>query len=470
VRNLRRPAKEGTMRFGGAGAAVGTAFLLFLVLLVALPLACGAEAREAPKKPNIVFIMVDDMRYDELAELSYLQEAMLEKGILFENAYVTNPLCCPSRVTALTGRYSSNHGVMTNIEPQGGYEAFQNLGLGRSTVATWLNGAGYDTAFFGKSMNGQEFREPVPAGWDRFRLQPYRRPAMDPQIGTEAARWVARHDRRPVFLALWLWSPHEPYEPAPGFAGTRDGATFPRSPSYDEEDVSDKPAWFARNWPRLTEEQHAQIPELRERRLEMLDGAAAAVRSVMKTIRRERELSNTYVIFTSDNGFLLGEHRLVEKKIFPYEESAHVPLVIQGPGVPAGERRAERVANNDLAPTIARMARVSPQTPVDGRSLLPLLRKDAAPEPWRNSLMIEHPRLGESWMPAYEALKTERYLYVEWEDGGRELYDGLTDPYQTESIYDRADPALVSHLEAALDGIRECPDQASCSAAEAAGT
>jgi N-acetylglucosamine-6-sulfatase len=116
------------------------------------------------------------------------------------------------------------------------------------------------------------------------------------------------------------------------------------------------------------------------------------------------------------------------------------------------------------------MARVSPQTPIDGRSLSPLLRKDAALEPWRNSLMIEHPRLGESWVPAYEALRTERCLYVEWEDGERELYDDLTDPYQTESLYDRADPALLSRLEAALGGIRECADQSSCSAAEAAGT
>jgi N-acetylglucosamine-6-sulfatase len=195
----------------------------------------------------------------------------------------------------------------------------------------------------------------------------------------------------------------------------------------------------------------------------MLEGSAAAMRSVIDALRKERVLGKTYVIFLSDNGYLLGEHRIAGK-VLPYEESSRVPLVVRGPGVPKGQTISRLVATNDVAPTITELARARRKSPVDGRFLAPLWRSRQTA--WRDALMVENDLGDPSIFPSYEAVRTDRYLYVEWSTGDRELYDTASDPYQMENLYDRADSALISSLAKRLKEIRTCSGRVSCQEAE----
>jgi len=369
----------------------------------------------------------------------------------------------------MNGRYSHSHGIGTNKNgPDGGYEGYLAHGLDGSTLPLWLKGAGYRTALFGKFLNGYEEiagKEP-PKGFDA-NLQGGTG-AEDPELGAAAAEWVdANHDRAPLYLALWLWSPHEPLGAAAEFEGTHADDRFPRPPSFDEEDVSDKPRW-ARELPRLSPEEEEHLLGVRRTRLDMLEGSAAGLERVLDAFSRAGELDDTYVVFTSDNGIQLGEHRLshMEKSV-PYEESARAPLVVRGPGIPQGQERDELVGNIDLAPTMAEWAGVDAPD-ADGRSLVPLLTDRPAPEgTWRERLLVENN--GEDWMPGYAAVfEGDRFRYVEWDTGERELYDLSSDPYQATNLLHEATPeaeARADELSARLRELKGCAGD-SCRAAE----
>jgi arylsulfatase A-like enzyme len=183
------------------------------------------------------------------------------------------------------------------------------------------------------------------------------------------------------------------------------------------------------------------------------------------------ELSNTYIVFTSDNGVYLGEHRL-EEKAAAYQAAPRVPLVIRGPGVPQGVTRSQMALNNDLAPTFADLAGVTPSNPVDGRSIEPLLSA-SLPASWRSAFLVEHRRTPEEFayvraIPHYDAVRTTQYSYVEYATGEKELYDLTVDPRELTSIHASASPALLSSLKRRLDALKSCAG-AGCKVAEDGG-
>jgi arylsulfatase A-like enzyme len=251
-------------------------------------------------------------------------------------------------------------------------------------------------------------------------------------------------------------------------------AELPRTPAFDEADVSDKPA-VIRNRPRLRPRMLARLEDVYRRRLRSLQSVDDLVDSLVTALRQTGQLDRTYIVYASDNGFHLGDHRLLQGKNTAYETDIRVPFVVRGPGVPAGRRESAVVLNNDLAPTFAAMAGVRIPEFVEGRSFLPLLT--ARPAPWsRAAFMIER-RGGRDAQEepgdtdglfganSFNALRTRDHTYVEYATGERELYDLRRDPFQLDNIAASADPALVRRLSAWLKSLATCAG-AECRATE----
>jgi N-acetylglucosamine-6-sulfatase len=269
------------------------------------------------------------------------------------------------------------------------------------------------------------------------------------------------------FLAPHTGGPSEPGDP-PGFAtpavaprhrGKFAAEPLPRPPAFGERDVSDKPPRIKR-MPRLRGPRIAVIRQKYRQRLESLLAVDEGVERVIDALRESGELENTLVIFTSDNGFFHGEHRIWSGKAQVYDPGIRVPLMMRGPGITPGRRASRIVGNFDLAPTIAEAAGAFAWHPLDGRSLLPLARAPVAR--WRDQLLLEGgDRLGLD----YDGLRTPRYVYAEHRGGARELYDLQVDPYQLRSVHNSpAYAAVRSELELRLANMRICAGP-SCRAA-----
>ena len=441
--------------------------------LSALVLPAGAGAAPA-ERPNIVVIMTDDQTLESMRVMSGVRRSLAAEGTSFERAFVSNALCCPSRATLFSGQYSHNHGVIGNVPPDGGYGRLDK----RNWLPVWLQRAGYRTVHIGKFLNQYGIRNPteVPLGWSEWYA------SVDPstyffygytlnengllyQYGldrnpiyystdyyAERALSIIRRmgdTRTPFFLSLAFLAPHsggpaDPDDPpglvtpspAPRHINRFAGERLPPDPAYNEGDLSDKPS-FIQALPPINATRAAAIDENYQQRLESLLAVDEAVVRLVDTLRSERELDNTLILFTSDNGFFHGEHRVQLGKVLVYEPSIRVPLIMRGPGVPEGARRRQLVTNADLAPTILEAAGAKPGKPQDGRSLFPLL-EDRGLE-WGRDLLIEGaPGVNQ---PAFDAIRTYRYVYVQHANGERELYDLERDPYQLTSLHN--DPAYA---------------------------
>ncbi len=448
-----------------------------------------------------------------------LRTLLVERGTSFENAFVTDPLCCPSRATFLRGQYAHNHGILSNEPPWGGSEKFHEMGHEGSTMATWLNEEDYQTVFIGKYLNGYGFGEDeslyVPQGWDEWHglagnylsnrvnenghIRNY-----DPEtynstdlFSDKAAGYVRRRvgegaqlisTSEPFFMWLGTKDPHEPATPAVRHEDAFANTPLPRPPSFNEKNISDKPGWLRDN-PPLTAEQISGMQGLYRNRLRSLLAVDEMIGDLVAELRKAGELDNTYIVFTSDNGFHMGEHRMLWGKWTAYEEDIRVPLIVRGPGVPAGRKLDHMVLNNDLAPTLADLAGAEAPPFVDGRSLAPLLTKDPPPpRDWRRAFLVEgifetagdlSPGIlltgdpppkdwrqqilstgakapGDWGRPGFEAIRTADHLYVEYETGERELYDLRKDPHQLDNAYPDADPQLIQNLKERLDALRNC--------------
>jgi arylsulfatase A-like enzyme len=447
-------------------------------------------------RPNVVVVMADDLdsrafgRMLGLGLLPNVQAALVARGVTFRNSFASNPLCCPSRATFLTGQYSHNHRVLSNAPPNGGVVRMND----RSTLATWLQAAGYRTSMVGKYLNYYGMDDInkdgarnaldalyIPPGWsdwqalvdpstylmygytmnDNGAFVTYGDGPADYQTDVLAARAVRfidageAEDDVPFFLSvftsaphneLWVGIPADTYQdlwpwsirPAPRHLGTVT-VGLPPVPSFNEGDVADKPPWL-RAHPPLTTEDVAFARRKYQDRLGAMRAVDDLVGTVVQALARNDELQTTVLVFTSDNGYLVGEHRLPEK-LYAYEESIRVPLVIAVPGGPGPHSAGQLVLNNDLAPTIVEMAGATPDLAVDGRSLLPLLA-DPAREPWRRRFLVEHwavdsDPIGLHDVPDYAAVRTASLTYVEYQDGlgSREFYDSSVDPYQMGSLH-----------------------------------
>jgi N-acetylglucosamine-6-sulfatase len=418
-------------------------------------------------RPNIILILTDDLdaQSGSISRMPNLQRHLVDRGTTFDNAFVTNALCCPSRATILRGQYTHNHRVLTNKPPLGGEERFSELGLEESTVATWLRSEGYSTVMLGKYLNG--FVPPVPPGWKWW----YGRGTV-PQGTYETDHFssiaaylirTTRIKRKPFLMWVGTSAPHKNVEPPSRYAEAFPNVTAPRPPSFNEEDVSDKPKWL-REKPPLSESEIAAIDEQYRIRLQTMLAVDDLIGNLVKALRKSGELDNTYIFFTSDNGFVKGEHRRPQGKWSAYEEAMRVPLIVRGPGVPESNTVHEMVLNNDIAPTFATLGGASVPSFVDGRSFVPLLGSSSPPPEWR-SAFLEEGRASKTGRPAFKAIRTTDHLWVEYANGERELYDLEDDPYELESQHSTASEDLKQDLAGRLDELRDCSRE-SCRDAE----
>jgi arylsulfatase A-like enzyme len=447
-------------------------------------------ASAARARPNVVVVMTDDQARSSMRVMRNTKALIGARGVTFQRSFVNYSLCCPSRATFLTGQYMHNHRVAGNTPPSGGFTRFEALHA-NNNLAVWLHRAGYYTALVGKYLNGYVNQPLVPPGWSEWHAAAPDDQAVygyilnengtktfhgqDPSdfkqdvLTRKAVALINRRAPQPRPFFLWLtytaphWGglpdPNPPRDcrgtatPAPRHAHAFDSEPLPKPPNFNEADLSDKPARL-RGRPLLTATEVADIQRMYRCQLESLLSVDEGVKKVVAALRENRELANTLVVYTSDNGFFHGEHRIPKGKERVYEESIRVPLMMRGPGIPAGEKVIRVTVNADLAPTIVDLANATPGLPMDGRSLIPLARNPELER--RRGVLIEE--------PTFKAIRTERYLYAEYSSGERELYDLKNDPYELQSR-DRA-PAYArvrSRLAARLQKLENCAG-ASCRA------
>jgi N-acetylglucosamine-6-sulfatase len=454
------------------------------------------------RQPNIVLILTDDLDAAAAEQMPLLKTLITDQGANFRRHYVSLSLCCPSRTTTLRGQFAHNTGIFSNTLPDGGFELVHAYGLEDSTVATWLQGAGYRTALFGKYLNGYPDTAPsetyIPPGWKEWmspidgdphggfdytmnhngKIEYHGSRSKDyltDVISTAAAEFIQRSSRdfpsHPFFVYVAPYTPHKPATPAPRHRREFKGVEAPRPPSFNEADVSDKPAWLRA----LAPLKNAQIKEIdsfyRARRQSLLS-VDDMIGNIVSTLEAEGQLSNTYVMFASDNGYHLGQHRLDAGKNSGFEEDILVPLRVRGPGIAAGLLIDSITANVDYAPTFADIAGLAAPSFVDGRSWLPLwsaARGQAAPT-WRQALLLEHKRGTNNRLleehgtrepqdpfdkqvgadisvPAFSGLRVaDGTTYLEYETGEFELYDNVADPFQLQNVFAVTPDAVKQRL------------------------
>lgn len=488
------------------------AALAVLVLHVACGGSSGTSAPPPQERgPNIVFILTDDQDMATLATMANVKALLQDEGMSFSRNYVSLSLCCPSRVSGLRGQYAHNSTIYKNSAPDGGFEGMYAKGLEQSTIATWLQTAGYRTAFFGKYLNGYpNTASPTykPPGWNEWyspnggtpykafnytmnengRTVSYGEAAADYMtdvLSAKAAdfinRSVEQYPNQPFFAYISTFAPHSPATPAPRHEAAYPGATAPRTASWNEADLSDKPAWVQAQ-PLLTTDQIADIDRLYRRRLQSLLAVDELVGNIVNTLQATGQLANTYIVFTADNGYHQGQHRLDSGKMTAFEEDLLVPLVVRGPGVPRGSTSTYLTANVDYAPTFAEIAGASIPSFVDGRSLLPLLQGQS-PAGWRQVLLLEHKPDGNDErlaakagiqepddpfqtagdgpnITAFTGLRTADGLtYVEYDNGDFELYDNATDPDQLRNGYATAPADTKARLAGWVGSLKNASGQ-----------
>jgi N-acetylglucosamine-6-sulfatase len=442
--------------------------LLFASTALAVLLACGMilVASKSPEvlaqeKPNIIYILTDDLDTRTLNRMEMTRSLLADKGVTFTNATFSTPLCCPSRATMQRGQYPHNTGVMGNgaNPPFGGFQTFYSDGLHRSTYATWLDAAGYRTGYFGKYMNGYDgdLAKIWPPGWDRWFAAaagpiskwfnsngsiiriPDR--TFDQSVASTGLKFIENSapSSTPFMAAFNFYAPHYPAEHPAYLDDLYQEATLPRGtedPSFNEADVSDKPGWV-RSFDQVDATERHALTMFHRDRLRSVEYVDRAVSSIVTTMARSGELSNTYIVFWTDNGFHLGQHRLLRHdnggKVSPYTHDVEVPMYVRGPGIPAGTVSGEMVSNVDIAPTFADMGGASVPSFVDGRSMLPLAKGESTS--WRNfAYSAAWPKFDGPPFNAFEdwrQIRTTKFAYHYYPSTGEEeLYDLIGDPYQ----------------------------------------
>lgn len=433
-------------------------------------------ATAAQQRPDIILIVTDDQPAHMMRFMPRTQELVGRKGVRFRRAFASTPLCCPARASLLTGLYSHNHGVLTNGGPFGGAHVFADT----ATLATWLQGAGYRTGLFGKYLNGHD-RSYIPPGWGEwyegvhyynYTLIENGTPVRYDSTGSDSysvnvlARKVtdfiyATPPEQNLFAYFTPYAPHaacipgrtlcEAIAPQPDVADATTYDTLPsyRTANYNEADVSDKPAWV-RKLPPLTAERSDSIDAAYRNMAESLVAVDRAVASIIDALTKTGRIENAVIIFTSDNGLSLGSHRWV-KKACVYDECAKLPLFVRAPGIRphVNHRLVEQI---DIPATILEAAGIPRPEGMNGRSLYRIMRNPRAG--WRPEVLIES--LGSLGAEArYSAIRTNQYMYAEYENGDLELYDLKADPYQLENkVLDPNYLTVLLDLRERLEALR----------------
>lgn len=419
--------------------SLGLAICGLPALIAAALSAAGPEAvaqDTADPRPNVIVVLSDDQHPATLERMPYLNSR--PDWLQFENAITNLPLCCPARASLLTGLNAHHHGIERNEDAP----EFDR----RRTVADWLQAAGYETAYFGKYLNAFPWGKPpgyIPNGWDHWvafsgkqgyesfqandngtvTYYPGTAVHADDLFAGEAIEYVSSAEG-PYFAFVSFFGPHEPWS-APARHAYAEVEPYPSRPSLNEKNVRDKPLWV-RRLPLVDAVQMEADLAGQERSLLAVDDA---IRGIFAALEANGQLDNTIVIYSTDNGFSLGEHRHFGKSC-AYEECVNVPLLIRGPGIGPGSTGAP-VSNIDLAPTIADYAEAAALDPVDGHTLRPLLEGER--KNIRSGVLITRPdgaRATRFW-----GIRTKSFKYVEYRDqADNELYDLRVDPHELRSV------------------------------------
>jgi arylsulfatase A-like enzyme len=486
------------------------------VILALFVLAAGFytvnNTRLFKESPNVVIILTDDLDHALMPYMEKTNQLIGEQGATFTNFFVTTPACCPSRTSIIRGQYSHNTDILENAP---GFPRFFKLKEEEEALPVWLNAAGYQTALFGKYMNnypinaGMEYIPPGWTDWGAFvttevTINYYYNYTMNENgtlveygdapedYSTDVVRDKSlqfiderAQDELPFFLFISVYAPHGPSTAAPRHQALFNDLKYPQTPSFREEDLSDKPELIRALTETGDDFDEGDANSLFQARARSSQAADELVEDVILALEKNGQLDNTYIIFTSDNGFHLGEHRIPSGKGTPYEEDIRVPFLIRGPGIQPGTTVSQISANIDIAPTIADIVSVSPPDFVDGRSFLPfLLGKDA---PWRQALLIEFGQIWEYTATdiqnisynnnpelvdpetdnllsgigggSFRGIRTETFVFVKYENGELEYYDLVIDPYQLVNTANLLEPNMLNNLQQWLDQLKRCSGQ-----------
>ena len=460
---------------GRRAAAIAACLLAALVVLAGGGERAGA-ARSGGKPPNIVVIVTDDQARSTMSPevMPNLYSRLIADGTSFSDFVVTTPLCCPSRAAYMTGQYGHNNGVLRNFYP--------DLRQKRQVLASWLGRRGYRTAHVGKFLNGYEEQDKpqtVAPGWDLWFTQLEKRKYYDWKASLNgdvvrygdgdrdnvttvtsryATRWASRlaGQKDPFFLQVDYYAPHGAPgrddgnclgapKPEPEDIDRFENVPLPRPPSFNQDDVSEMPS-FIRNKPKLTADDIAKTTEHYRCSIESLYGVDRGIGQIWDAIGAQGELNRTVFVFTSDNGYFFGEHRIPKGKPYPYEENIHMPLTVRVPpryrdGAALVPTSNAPVANIDVAPTLLELADAEPCLrgnrcrTLDGRSLMPLIDGEGR-FPETRGIALERSSCD------FRGVRWDEKLYISYSVAGTsgcvpgeaEMYDVRADPFQLHDL------------------------------------
>jgi N-acetylglucosamine-6-sulfatase len=447
-------------------------------------------------KPNIVLILTDDLSMNLIDVMPEVQR-MKSEGLSFSNYFVSNSLCCPSRSTIFTGKFPHNTGVLGNTGPSGGLSAFESHGNEQQTFASALQNQGYMTALLGKYLNGYHPKSHGPAnGWTHWAVagdgyKEYKywlnhdgrtiyhghqwSDYLTDVLANMGTNLIENHAHRRFMIEFSTFAPHAPFRPAHRDQDMFAGVTIPQTPAFGARPGPDAPPWL-RDVPPLTPGAIKLLNKKYRKRLRAVQAVDRLIGEVRNTLQAKHIADQTYVIFTSDNGFHLGEHSLRGGKKTAFDHDIHVPLVVVGPGVPRGRTVDAVVQNVDLCPTFRDLAGVGETEQLNGRSLAPFLHGQE-PSNWRDAALVEHhhdhghsdpDRQGrfDGDPPDYHAMRRNHDLYVEYANGAREYYDLRNDPYELDNIYKSLPEDKKHHLRKAVHAMKSCKTASECWASQ----
>ncbi len=458
------------------------AFLVFILITYG----CSKKAITTQQKPyNFIVIVTDDQRYDQIQYMPNLMDEINQRGVLFEKAFVTTPLCCPSRASILTGKKAINTEVIRNRPPLAGIDNFDD----KETIGVWLQKKGYKTALIGKYLNGYHLKPTyIPIGWNYWAAFNGKSGYSNAQFnvnginetknyGTTAVfdyaqGFINQNKQSPFLLYLAPFAPHKPFEPEIEDEYKFIDISFADTPSLNELDVSDKISVF-RNNPLIDS---TTLETYKLQRIEQLQCLQSVDRGIKKTIdllKRQGLYDRTVILFISDNGYLWGEHRLTSK-ILPYEESLKVPMAVSAPFVKQHSMdTTNMVLNTDIAPTLLALANT--QAPenwqFDGANLTELLKsqkplsRDFFTFEMINEFYDKDTVTTSRVIQTCWGVRTTTYKLIQFISGEREFYDLQNDPYELQNEintpkYAQIINELATHLLPIENKIKQLMDKA----------
>ena len=456
--------------------------------------AFAGNAQQPEIKPNIIFILTDDYA-SNLVDFMPNLNAMQKEGVTFSNYYVSNSLCCPSRSSIFTGMLPHNTHVETNTQPNGGYEAYMDHGDAQESFCVALQQAGYKTAMMGKFLNGYLPRkhQPVPgwsdwfvagAGYRNFdydinsngQILHYGNSPKDYLTDVLSARadsLVTAWKDHPFFIEIATFTPHGPFIPAPRHEKLFEDAKAPRTPRFNKQADSTAPDWLRALQP-LGPKKINKVDDIFRKRLQCIMSIDEMLGRIRKLLNQAGVSGRTYIFFSSDNGYHLGDYSMVQGKQTPFDIDIRVPLIACGPGVSKGGLQQAIVSNIDLAPTFAGLATVQLTGVPDGKDIQYLLREKTEKINWRNFAIIEHRRANynrddpdrqeaeDGKLPSYTALRFRNLMYVEYETGEICCYDAEKDPYELKNIFSGLPAEVRKKLHSILLAAKKCGGKDGC--------